>query len=575
VLRPVKSVSENVTDDSFRKRRWGMLLRWLAALASAAMLWGAFPPSEQAEAAWIGLVPLILLACYTSPASAFRWGWLTGFVYWLASLFWLLRLGGTGTVWPLAALGWMGLAAYLALYIGAFSMTASFVLQLNDMGSRDPADGPEQEEGRPRAARLRGVGVVFCVPLLWVGFEYLRSVLFSGFPWNALGISQFRNLPVIQIAEWGGVYAVSGAVVLLNAAFAMMIRRFLARCRQPARRREIQVELMAGLTVVAICWSVGLHVLRREHRRADDFHEVRVACVQPNIKQTKKWDPSDADKILDRLEFLTASLTRSTNQLPDLIVWPETALPGLVMDSAGPSGRLARELAGRGAPLLVGGMEREVRGYEDLWYNSSILFDGQGTPVARYRKQHLVPFGEYLPLESFVPAIKRMAPLGFSCEPGREPTVFQLGSPPVQFGVLICFEDIMPYLSRRAVRAGAKLLINQTNDAWFDPSSASLQHMSHCVFRCVENRVPAVRSANTGVSAFISRTGRFQDLVSSGGRQRCFEGFREEGVMVPVGKPRWTFYTRYGDACFALPCGIFAAIALVLAIRQARRRRVT
>jgi len=551
-------------------RRWrGLVVRWLAAGASAAMLWGAFPPSEQSESAWVALVPLILVACYTPAGAAFRWGWLTGFLYWLSSLLWLLRLGQTGTIWPLAVLGWLGLAAYLALYVGAFTMATAFVLHLND--DRTSREGGE---GRiPFGSRMRGIGMIFCVPLLWVGFEYLRSVLFTGFPWNALGVSQFRNLPVIQVAEWGGVYAVSGVIVVLNMSLAMMIRRFALRCRHPARRREIQFELMVGLATVATCWSVGLHVLKRERRRVEECHEVRVACVQPNIKQEKKWSPEDAAEILDRLESLTTSVTRDVENLPDLVVWPETAVPGLAMDETSRAGALVRKLAARGAPLLVGGMEVEQRGGGELWYNSSILFDGQAAVAGRYRKQHLVPFGEYLPFESVVPLIKRLAPLGFSCEPGREPTVFRLSSPPVGFCALICFEDIMPYLSRRAVRAGAKLLINQTNDAWFDPSSASLQHMSHCVFRCVENRVPAVRSANTGVSAFISRTGQFRDIVNSGGRLTRFKWCREKSLSVPAGEPRRTFYTRYGDTCFALPCGVFAAIALALAVRHTRRMR--
>jgi apolipoprotein N-acyltransferase len=201
-----------------------------------------------------------------------------------------------------------------------------------------------------------------------------------------------------------------------------------------------------------------------------------------------------------------------------------------------------------------------------LLFNSSILVGADGREGGQYNKRHLVLFGERLPFEDVFPFIQRLAPLGFSCAPGQTSTVFRLSKPAVTFSSLICFEDTIALLARESVKNGARLLINQTNDAWFDGSSAAVQHMAHCVFRCIENRVPAVRSANTGVTCFIDALGRIE-FFEDKGRKTCFRGFAVGGVNVPPRNMALTFYTRNGDIPFAIPCGIFAAIALAVVIR--------
>jgi len=535
------------------------LLHAGAAVMTGVLLAAAFPPASQPEAAWFALVPLLVLCRYLRPGQAFRWGFLAAVIYWLASLAWLLRLGATGTVWPLAALGWMALSAYAALYIALFALCASFLLAWRDQGG----------ESGDWGYRLRGLALMAILPLVWVGFEKLRAVFLTGFPWNLLGVSQFRNLAVIQIAEWGGVYAVSAVLLVMNVALALMVIRFIDFYSRPRRKRQVQVELMIGLGVTVVCLLSGRARLARLRWYPRDVAELRVAAVQPNIRQDRKWIFT-SETAAEICESLLAQTRSAALMDPDLVVWPETSLPTPLrvgkdgkVHTGNTTARVLRETAAMGVVLLTGAMETGGDRDEPDCYNSSFLVDREAHVLERYRKQHLVPFGEYLPLDEHVEWIRRMAPLGFSCRAGEEATVFTLPDRPVTFASLICFEDIMPYLARRAVREGAGFLVNQTNDAWFDPSTASLQHMSHCVFRCVENRVAAVRSANTGVTCTIDRRGIIEFIGND--PQGCTPAFKVSTVRVRSPDDAPTFYTRYGDWPFAAPCAVLSLAMLAAA----------
>ncbi|MCX7591335.1 MAG: apolipoprotein N-acyltransferase, partial [Kiritimatiellae bacterium] len=458
------------------------------------------------------------------------------------------------------------LSAYCAIYIALFTFVATTLWGPESGGFAAVHALACSHEQPGTCVGLRDLGYVVVFPLVWVGFEYLRASLFTGFPWNALGISQYANLPVIQVAEWGGVYAVSAIIVMFNTAFARVLLR-LFEPRRGGRRWQFQIELAASLAVLLFSWWYGLSALRLQIATGTRGIPLRIAAVQPNIPQLKKWTPEFAGEICETLEVQTDSLLRMNNR-PDLIIWPETAVPAPVLGDR-ETNEFVRKLADRGVPLLVGSMELGPASTGDEYYNSSFLFDGKGGIVDRYRKRHLVPFGEYIPLAGIFPGLRKLAPLGFSCREGRQVTLFPLSE--TFFSVLICFEDAFPELAWSAVRAGARLLVNQTNDAWFDPAAGSLQHMTHCVFRCVENRVPAVRAANTGVTCVIMPWGLGQTVtgaeaedlrcVSSDPWGRFVRTNLVSTVVVPDATMRLTFYARYGDVPFALPCGVGAALA--------------
>jgi len=529
----------------------GTLLHAGAVVLSGALLTAAFPPFGESEAAWMALVPLLLVARHCRPRRALRWGFAAGGVFWLAALSWLLTLSRTGGPWPLVMLGWILLAAYCALYTGAFAGLVAW------MAART-RDWP------PAAAQAC---FLVATPVLWVGLEFSRSVLFTGFPWNALGVSQYRNVAIVQLAAWGGVYAVSALLVFVNAALTLMALR-VANAFRRRRQSRISVALAAGLVVWALCTAGGMRAVRRIDAQRGAATEVVVAALEPAVPQLKKWPPRFATMIQDRLRRGTEL---AAGPRTDLVVWPETAVPGAV----GGDPRTAafiRDMAGHGTPILAGAMEEAVVNGDTVLYNSSFLFLPDGRVADRYRKMHLVPFGEYLPFEDRVPWIKNLAPLGFSCRPGRRMTVFALpvasAPEPVAFSVLICFEDTMPDLARRAARAGARFFVNQTNDAWFDGSAGPEQHLSHCVFRCVENRLPAVRCANTGVTAFIDRAGRIDALRRENGGE---PGFKLDRLFAPPAGASPTPYRRFGDLLLGIPCAA-AVVALFVLVAVIEKR---
>lgn len=557
-------------------------------MSSAILLTVSFPPFRSVEGAWGALVPLLFLARFTDPIPAFGWGLLSGLLFWLATLHWLWRLAVTGTSWSLAGLGWLILSGCCAVYHAAFTLTASAAMR--DLREADA----RPEDGRCGwGTTLADVARVFGLPMLWVGFEYWRSVLFTGFPWNHLGVTQFRNVPVIQLAEWGGVYAVSALVALVNTvAFTIVLRAVEVVCRRRVSR--VPLATVAGLG--ALLWGVRQsHQLGgRERIRPAQEVEVRLAAVQPNVEQRKKWKPGSERETYARLEAQT-ELVLSFRRDLDLILWPETALP-TAFNEDDEARAFVCGLARDQVPLLVGALEtaapRHRKGAPPSLYNVSLLLDRSGEVAAVYRKQHLVPFGEYLPFERWFPWLQRFAPLGFSCTPGTTGTVMRLAlrrgdggeepascggqrrTPEVPFSVLICFEDAFPGLARAAVRHGARFLVVQTNDAWFDPWAGSLQHLAQGVFRAVENRIPIARVGNTGITAFLDRMGRIEnvDLLEANNWDRCVEGYKVSSLRVETEGHRETIYTRWGDRAFALPCALGSLITLVLAGYHEGRR---
>lgn len=515
----------------------GFLRPWVGALASGALLATAFPPLEWAFLAWVAWIPLVWAVSGGTRRDAVRNGFLAGGVFWGLSLFWLTHV---------TAAGWAILALYCSLY------TVPLAVFLHGGIAR-------------RGLRSAGgnLGLAAGAATVWAGFEYLRSVLFTGFPWNALGVSQYRILPVIQFAEWGGVFLVSWGIVACNVLLAAA---WLGA--RGAGRRVPGVDAVMALSLVAAI-AVGGRVRMRTVPASDAA--VRMALVQPAVPQHEKWTPAFVSTVHARLARLSAEAIRTG--APDLIVWPETAVaesprhPGAVHD-------LIRSIADRGVPLLVGTVDGDLgaRG-EEIYYNSSLLIGPDAEILHTYDKQHLVVYGEYVPFAEWLPFLRSLTPFDYDITPGREPGRFRLESRDLLFSVLICFEDVIPGLSREAVRRGARVLVNQTNDAWFDGSSGSRQHLAQAVFRCVENRVPMARCGNSGVSAWIDASGRIGGgnsnplpIVDAGGRPAS--GYSVVEVRFQRAGRR-TFYNRAGDV-FGIGC---AAVALGLALRVALRRR--
>ena len=449
--------------------------------------------------------------------------------FWLINLAWLLALRDSSippVPMPAVLAGWIALAAWCATFTGVFASLVSYSI------------------AKLGVVSWSGNSLhVILLSLAWAVLEYLRSFLFTGFPWNMLGASQYQNLALIQVAEWGGVYLVSVVIMAMNLCVVLVaLRRF--EVIRSGKRSRFHPELTAGLAALAVSIIFSRNALSRIHNTSPE-QSILVAVIQPGVPQQQKWSPEYEERIYQAVGELTAEAVREVADA-DLIVWPETAIPGLLEDERNQSFLQALTLPG--IPILAGIMSvAEHEGY----YNSAVLAHGPPAEWARYHKQHLVPVGEYVPAGGILKALGIQDPLGFSCVPGKGSGVFRLPTGDIRCAALICFEDAFPALSRKAVRDGARVLVNQTNDAWFDGTALSRQHMVQSVFRAIENRVPVVRAGNTGLSCLITIDGKIHFL-------RPDDPAIGKSLMGAVGCDLYpadafpTVYRRFGDLLYQL-----------------------
>ncbi len=459
--------------------------RWAGAVLSALLLFLASPGLiEYTPLAWLALVPLLatLSRPGTTPGQAARLGLITGLIYYPLQLYWILivlgRYGNLSLWLTLPVLGL--LALYMSLYLVGFATLTSRI------------------EGRPC--------LLWLAPTIWVGLDWLRSWLFTGFPWLDLGYTQYRYPELIQVADLVGHHGVTFLIVMVNAILALAVRDFPEKLFRPSRPSPA---LVSALLFLAL--AVGYNLVRYSmiESAISGAESLKVAVVQGNIEQDEKWRPGTRETTLDKYLRLT-ELELAKNS-PSLVVWPETAMPFYLLES---SGLLKVEnLAIRaGADILTGAPHREVdrTGKFYNYYNSAFLINRRGIVVGRYDKEHLVPFGEYVPLKKLLFFLGPLVEAVADFSPGTD--LRPIPCQNTRVGVLICFESIFPDLARRQTEAGAGLLVNLTNDAWYGRSSAPWQHLSMAVFRAVENRRSLARAANTGVSGFIDPLGGLHRL---------------------------------------------------------------
>jgi len=496
----------------------------------------SFPSYDLGFLGWIALVPLLLAIREVSWRAAFGQGFLTGLVFFAGTLSWVVNSMYLYGKVPLAVSYpvMLLLAGYCALYLAAF--TASL----------------------RRMADRRGLSLVWIAPALWVSLELVRTHLLSGFPWALLGYTQYRNLPIIQVADITGVYGVSFALVLVNVLLAKLLEVTFSRILVTARPMPIPwvtTTLAAALVTAIVTYG---HWRLAPYPDAENDHSVRIGLVQANVDQARKWDVAFRRETVDRYKKLTTQAAQGA----DLVIWPEAATPFLFEVEADYREELLTFVRERGIPLLFGSpaIKDQVGGQLRL-LNSAFLISGDGMVLDRYDKLHLVPFGEYIPLKDILSFLDKLVVGVGDFVPGTGPSV--MTGPGGRFGTVICFEVIFPDLVRRFVEQGADYMVTITNDAWFDRSSAPYQHFGMVVLRAVENRVPFARAANTGISGFIDAEGHILRMTD----------IFVEGVMngeVRTGGPR-TFYTAYGDL-FAYGCAILALLALAVSMRPVRNQ---
>jgi len=550
-----------------------IFVKLIATLLTALMLWSAFPPSSQSQSIWFALVPLMFISRTHTPKRAFAWAWLAGLLFWCATLSWFPAIIKNGGPWILVVLGQVALAAWCALFFGLFAYTSAFFWAW----------------AGTTASPKRILAILLLDPLLWAGTEYLRGQIFTGFAWNFLGVSLVNNWSLIQIASVLGVYGVSALVVLINGAITSIAMRtlapFIARFnRQPNESLTFvgrvlrSAESFLPFTLVFASWYWGMQRISAWHKAELEQPRWRIAIIQPNIPCYFNNNKDLIRKQRAVFEQLNKDVKVDT---PDLTVWPETSVPYLVPTDPAAFSFITRGAEYTGSPILTGVMEAEKVPVSSSapdgihYYNSTWLFDKEGNPLGSYRKQHLVPFGEFIPFDKTFTILQKLAPTGITCMPGKDPSLITLlreDGDCLRIGALVCFEDTIPELSRKAVQAGANILALVTNDAWFNGSIEPLQHLHQSVFRAVENGVPMIRCANSGVSAIVDPVGRGTFLTANG-LVSDFHDSKVFSLSVPP-KPLHSLYTVVGDWLLALP-GVFLILGILInRLRELKKSRI-
>jgi apolipoprotein N-acyltransferase len=513
-----------------------------AVLFGAVLFAGGFPNLIWEEGlpflAWIAYVPVFWLNYRVGFAGSCLWGALYGYGAYSLFNYWLSGFH------PLAGLI-VGLI-YLVFFMFLFPLLKLAVVLFPRRGYL-----------------LQG--------LLWISFEYLRTQGFLGYPYGITGYSQWRFIPLIQIADIFGVWGVSVLVVFPSAWVAAAIAR-IARTKtveKDGKAARIKVFLEQE-GVPGILWLGALiGALVYGYTAQIDYSQdpfARIALIQHN---TDPWlgGIREYRKNYEVLKRLSDEALK-VDPKPDLVVWSETAFVPriywhITYRDDQPSYTLVKELMDylslQEVPFVIGNDDarkdpaKNPRADHRIDYNAAMLFD-RGIITGVYRKLHLVPFTEHFPYEKQFPLIYealRNADTHF-WEQGNEATVFTVNG--LTFSSPICFEDTFGYLSRDFVRNGAELIVNLTNDAWSNSLPAQMQHLSMAVFRAVENRRSMVRSTASGQTCAIDPNGAIIAMAKP---------FIETQLTVQV--PVITLdsaYTHYGD--FLPQCCVAATVILLI-----------
>jgi len=498
----------------------------LLAVLSGVLLFVSFPKFGHWALGWIALAPLLLGLTGVGVRRAARLGYLTGTVCGVGLLYWtalvVTQFGGLSL--PVAALIVLLLCLAVALFPALFAaLVASWTAAVG-----------------PRALLL--------APVAWVATEVLRAYTFFRFPWCLLGYSQADNLPYIQIARFGAVYAVSFLLALTASVLVYAAAERDARSRRAA--------LLAVSAVLALVLLDGLH---RLHRAPPESGRLRIGLVQASIPQDEKWD---AERGLANVERHLELTVEAASAGARLVVWPESALPWDFDRTPEIADRLRRLVKEQGVDLLFGNDDNSADSTQ-TWVGAKLL-TAEGALTFRYHKMRLVPFGEYVPMQPLLTLGGRVA-----AKLVRQASDFTPGdsfaTTEVDGGRLsttICYEAIFPDLLREFVARGSELLVNVTNDAWYGTTSAPFQHFAMARFRAVENGRYLVRAANTGITAIVDARGRVLEKTALFDRTvivRDVPLLREE-----------TFYARRGDL-FAWAClGATVSFTVFVLVRRSR-----
>ncbi len=495
--------------------------RTAAAVVGSGVAWGlCFRAQPDGVLPFLALVPLLGLAIGAARAGrrAWRFGWLQGFVAWLVAIPWIeptLRVYGQLPVFVSAPL-----LVLLAAYLGAYH--ALFVAGCRWFGARLPA----------------GVVALVLAPAWWVVLELVRSWLFTGFPWNLAGYAAVAVPGALASTALVGTSGLSFAVVAANGALALAWQR----------RAPHPLLVPVGLVLAGL---LAEGVAQRERGRGTTG-TLPVAVLQPNIPNQVGYD---AELALANVQLVLDQAAARCRRPGTLVVLAESALWPYTWDDYPWLQRSLRAAAAPGCALLFNTSAAQSA---DVYFNSALLI-GEAGPLGRYDKNHLVPYGEYVPLGDLLPFVSQLARNAGEFTPGEGLALLPWAHQ--QLGVAICFEVIFAHEVARRVRRGATVLVTMTNDAWYGDTAAPWQHLRAARFRAAETRRPLLRAAITGISAVIDPWGRVERSLLVGERGAIEATVAGRTALTPFVRAPWAAEA----ACAAL---LAVAIGFAVAGRR-------
>ena len=509
------------------------LRMYLPAFISGLLLILCFPTIDLFPLAWIALVPFLLSLYGKKPRQAFKTGLLLGIHYFFGTLYWIYysinNYGGIPFLVSLVIV--ILLCLYLSLYTGIFAILFSITIRTSHL----PA--------------------LLVAPVFWVVLEFLRSYLFTGFPWSSIGYTQYKFLTAIQISDITGIYGVSFLTVAVNGAIAdifLIRRRIKDMPLFPSSPTIIGFFILFILIFSALLY--GLFRLGEER----NGKPLRLSIIQGNIEQDKKWEPAYQNTVIESYRNLSFKAASSS---PSMIVWPETAVPFFFKTDREYTKELIDFQNQINTYLLFGSVLVKVdRDGKYLLSNSAVLLDKAGRISYIYDKIHLVPFGEYVPLQKVLFFVDKLV-VGIG-DYKRGNHYFMAETPFGGFATLICYEVIFPGLVRKFYSNGGDFIVNITNDAWFGKTTGPYQHFSMAVFRAIENRKPLIRAANTGISGFIDSNGRIISKTKLSKQVVSTEDIKTDSTR--------SFYTKYGDL-FSYLLIVYSVVLLTNIFGKTRR----
>jgi len=492
------------------------------AIISGLLLTLSFPPFDMFFIAWVAWVPLWVALQQDGWQRGFKLGYITGFIFTLTSLNWIANNSGTN-FW-VASASMMGSVAYLSLWFGLFGLMIS------------------------RAGRNLGTKGLWLAPAFWVSVEFLFSYhgYTLAFPWLSLAMTQNFALPIQQFAEYGGIYAISFWVVLLNTIlFQLEFGKLTVRTQQ-------LVWGILGFIIVGsfIFGAVRMKVVGQMHATS-----IRVGIIQTNLDPHQKWVRAKKTK---HVEAILEQSKRAVQDSATILIWPESAIPAHLHYYPQFDRKIRKFVERYGVSILAGALHHEEN-HGDYQFFNSAFFYSPGMPVAIYSKQGLVPFAERIPMVESFPILANLNFGQANFQPGKESMVYPMGSREdvTDLGAVICYESADPFIFKSFIDNDADLMSIITNDAWLGNSPGPYQHLAAGRLRAIEHRISIVRAAQTGISAMILPTGRIAKSIPLG----------EKGEIVydaPIGLER-TFYSKHGNV-FALSILLLSSLGLLWVI---------